>query len=136
MAVLKQEHKDLQEQDETVTFLSVKRDKLIECRVHEDFDLCRKRPAKADALIKRVSMFKPDLLHLNMRVKTTILRRAVDLCLLKLPRQKQGGETNRAALDRRIVEVNMVLNELASADKSQAGIKLVNYVCLYSSVCV
>jgi hypothetical protein len=130
MAVLKKEHKYLLEQDETVTFLSVKRDKLIECRFHEETDLCRKRPEKAEALIKRVSMFKPDLLHLNMRVKTTILRRAVDKCLLEPPRR------NKEALNERIKEVNMVLNELASADKSSQGIKLVNYVCLYSSVCV
>jgi hypothetical protein len=137
MVALTKEHKAHLEQDDTVTFLSVKRDKLIECRYHEYKVWCSKQPEDPDALIKRVAMFKPDLLHLNMRIKTTILRRAVDLCLLEPPRRKQGGETNRAALNRRIEEVNMVLNELASADKSQSGsIKLVNYVCLYSSLCI
>jgi hypothetical protein len=134
MAVLKKEYEELLEHDAAVTFLSVKREKLIECRYYEWLDLCSAHPEKAEALIKRVSMFKPDLLHLNMRIKTTILRRAVDLCLLEPPRRKKGDETTRQALVNRIEEVNSVLNELASADKSPTGIKLVNNVCLYSRV--
>ena len=70
----------------------------------------------AHALVKSVTMFKPDLLHLNMRIKTTFLRRSVDLCLLQ--RAFAGGATEQKF---RVSLVEIILNDVVNAKKDSAG---------------
>jgi hypothetical protein len=55
------------------TFL---RDKLLDCMVREKLDFYARDDPPAEALIKEVSRFKPDLLHMNMRCKSGVLRKS------------------------------------------------------------
>jgi hypothetical protein len=95
--------------------LSLKREHYVALRYLEIMSSPTTPDDNIKALIKCVTMFKPDLLHLNMRVKSALLRLSADLCLLQRP------DLTATARKARIDEVNTVLNMIASADRNGDG---------------
>jgi hypothetical protein len=89
----------------------------LACCIHVE-RLCyiATRPELQGRVVKEVTMFKPDLLHLSMRTKITLLRRAIDQCLLA--RTFAGGIDEQK---RRVSEVENVLNDIVNTRRDSPG---------------
>jgi hypothetical protein len=96
---------------------TLQRDKLAECLTCEHLAHFTRRPVPAGALVKDVTRFIPDILHLNMRSKSTILKLLVDICLL-CRRSNPLSPTARSA---RIGRLQLLLNRVVSAVDNSEG---------------
>jgi hypothetical protein len=101
---------------------SLLRDYLADIRQIEILTHWAAAPPRDDALVKCVTLFKPDLLHMNMRLKSHVLRRSIYSGLLK------RDDLSRDARKLRVAEVEVVLNNLVNSREEAEG--SIGYVIL------